>query len=121
VERTHTSSHFNAQSSTGVSTPVEEPIVNQQTTAEPVIAMNDRPIGMERANTPAVVAEPPNTAIPPNEPPPTIVQRTFGNPPTHSSSNSTFSELTSGDASSTQGHSDIERQGHNLMDMDVQE
>ncbi|KAH8547820.1 hypothetical protein BGW37DRAFT_446882 [Umbelopsis sp. PMI_123] len=121
VERTHTSSHFNAQSSTGVSTPVEEPIVNQQTTAEPVIAMNDRPIGMERANTPAVVAEPPNTAIPPNEPPPTIVQRTFGNPPTHPSSNSTFSELTSGDASSTQGHSDIERQGHNLMDMDVQE
>ncbi|KAI8577318.1 hypothetical protein K450DRAFT_252579 [Umbelopsis ramanniana AG] len=111
VERTHTSSsHFNAQASTGVSTPIEEPSENPQTTTEPVIAINEQPIGMERATTPAVTAEPPNTAIPPNEPPPTIVQRTFGNPPTHP--NLPFSELTRG--MSVQDN--LERHG-----MDVQE
>ncbi|KAG2188214.1 hypothetical protein INT44_000966, partial [Umbelopsis vinacea] len=112
VERTHTSSHFNAQPSTGVSTPIEEPSENPQTTAEPVIAINEQPIGMERATTPAVTAEPPNTAIPPNEPPPAIVQRTFGNPPTH-----TFSQLTRGDTLSVPGRGNLERHG---MDMDVQ-
>jgi hypothetical protein len=80
---------------------------------------------MERATTPAVTAEPPNTAIPPNEPPPTIVQRTFGNPPTHANPNSPFSELTReltrGDTLSVPEHGNLERHGSNVMDMDVQE
>lgn len=100
---------------------MEEPSENPQITAEPVIAINEQPIGMERATTPAVTAEPPNTAIPPNEPPPTIVQRTFGNAPTHPNHNSPFSELSRGDTLSAQEEGNLERHGNNLMDMDVQE
>ncbi|CAM0140310.1 unnamed protein product [Umbelopsis sp. WA50703] len=72
VERSHTNSNFNAHPSTGISTPVEEPSQNR-IVAEPVIAINSH-IGMERANTPAVTAEPPDNAdtgpatTPTNEP-----------------------------------------------------
>ncbi|KAJ2964547.1 hypothetical protein NQZ79_g513 [Umbelopsis isabellina] len=112
VERSHTNSNFNAHPSTGISTPVEEPSQNRIVT-EPVIAINSH-IGMERANTPAVTAEPPDNAdtgpatTPTNEPDirhgPFITQR-------QQSEGFVISHQT--------GDQNVERRGS--MDMDVRD
>lgn len=118
VERTHTSSQFNLQSDTGVNTPVGEPSENRTTATEPVIAINGQAIGMERATTPTVTAEPQPTAATQNEPPPTtIVQRTFGSLPT--STATTQQQAFIGDTSSVQGQNVESSDSNNLMDIGV--
>jgi len=118
VERMHTSSQFNLQSDTGVNTPVGEPSENRTTATEPVIAINGQAIGMERATTPTVTAEPQPTAATQNEPPPTtIVQRTFGSLPT--STATTQQQAFIGDTSSVQGQNVESSDSNNLMDIGV--